>query len=72
MGRTVSDVNVGGSPQEVETARPNVRIFFGTERHDGFSTIRLAELVRATNGQPMVRDNYVPPMLHLAAAPFLP
>ena len=71
VGRTVSDVNAGGSPQEVETARPNLRIFFGTERHDGFSTIRLAELVRRPNGQPMVRDNYVPPMLHLAAAPFL-
>jgi type VI secretion system protein ImpJ len=71
VGRTVSDVNAGGSPQEVETARPNVRIFFGTERHDGFSTIRLAELVRRPNGQPMVRDNYVPPVLHLAAAPFL-
>jgi type VI secretion system protein ImpJ len=71
LGRTVSDVNGGGSPQEVDTARPNIRIFFGNERHDGFSTIRLAELVRKPNGQPMVRDNYVPPVLHLAAAPFL-
>ena len=69
--RTVSDVNAGGSPQEVETARPNLRVFFGSERHDGFSTIRLAELVRRANGQPMVRDNYVPPVLHLSAAPFL-
>ena len=31
----------------------------------------MAELVGAQNGRPMVRDNYVPPVLHIAAAPFL-
>src|SRR5204862_449764 len=60
-----------GSPQEIEIARPNLRIFFGGERQDGFETIRIAELVRRPNGQPMVRDNYVPPVLHIGAAPFI-
>ena len=56
----------------VDAARPNLRIFFGNERHDGFSTIRVAELVRRANGQPMVRDNYVPPVLHVSAGALSP
>ena len=67
----VPDLNSGSSPQEVECARPNLRIFFGGERQDGFTTLRIAELVRQSNGQPMIRDNYVPPILHVSAAPFL-
>jgi type VI secretion system protein ImpJ len=69
--RTVTDVNTGSSPQEVEALLPNVRVFFGGERQDGFETIRVAEIARRPNGQPMVRDNYVPPVLHVAAAPFI-
>jgi type VI secretion system protein ImpJ len=67
----VPDMNIGGSAQEVEWGRPNLRVLFGSERKDGYFTIRVAELVRKANGQPMVRDNYVPPVLHVDAAPFL-
>jgi type VI secretion system protein ImpJ len=66
-----NDTNTGTSPQELEWARPNLRVFFGKERQDGFVTIRVAELVRQASGQPIVRDNYVPPVLRIDAAPFL-
>lgn len=69
--RSVPDYNTGTSPAELEFARPNVRVFFGKERQDGFATIRIAELVRQSNGQPIIRDNYVPPVLHVSTAPFL-
>jgi type VI secretion system protein ImpJ len=69
--RTVPDFNTGGSPQELEWARPNVRLFFGKERQEGFASIRIAEIVRQSNGQPILRDNYVPPVLHMSAAAFL-
>jgi type VI secretion system protein ImpJ len=69
--QTVLDANSGGSSQELEWARPNLRLFFTGERLDGFSVIRVAEIVRESNGQPLVRDNYVPPVLHLEASPFL-
>jgi type VI secretion system protein ImpJ len=71
MVHSFPDLNDGGSPQEVEWARPNIRLFFGKERQDGFMAIRVAELVRQSNGQPMIRDNYVPPVLHVSASPFL-
>jgi type VI secretion system protein ImpJ len=67
----VPDVNTGTSLQEIEYARPNLRVFFGGEAQDGFSTIRVAELVRQANGQVIARDNHVPAVLHISAAPFL-
>ncbi|HEX3595081.1 MAG TPA: type VI secretion system baseplate subunit TssK [Polyangiaceae bacterium] len=69
--RNVVDANDGASPQEVDFARPTFRVLFGRERTEGFTVIRLAELVRTQAGQVIVRDNYVPPVLHLSAAPFL-
>lgn len=67
----VADSNSGTSPQDVDYARPNLRLFFGNERRDGFSTIRVAELVRQANGQPILRDNYIAPVLQISSAPFL-
>jgi type VI secretion system protein ImpJ len=67
----VSDLNTGTSPLEIEWCRPNLRVFVGNERRDGYSTIRIAELVRQGSGQTIVRDNYVPPVLHIETAPFL-
>lgn len=68
---SVLDSNTGSSPQELEWARPDLRILFGNERRDGFVTLRLAELVRQENGQLVVLDTRVPPVLDLTAAPFL-
>jgi type VI secretion system protein ImpJ len=65
------DTNTGSAAQEVEWARPNLRILFGNERRDGFVTLRVAELIRQDTGQFVVLDTRVPPVLNLAAAPFL-
>jgi type VI secretion system protein ImpJ len=65
------DTNTGGAAQEVEWARPNLRILFGNERRDGFVTLRVAELIRQDTGQFVVLDTRVPSVLNLAAAPFL-
>ncbi|HLV65223.1 MAG TPA: type VI secretion system baseplate subunit TssK [Polyangiaceae bacterium] len=69
--RTVVDANSGVSAQELEWAQPNLQILFGGERMEGFSTIRVAELLRQENGQFQVLDTRIPPVLHLHAAPFL-
>ncbi len=66
-----ADVNTGGSPQPIDIARPNVRILFGDERRDGFDTVRIAQLVRAANGQVVLREAYVPPVVRISASPFL-
>jgi type VI secretion system protein ImpJ len=69
--RSVPDLNSGGSVEELEWARPNVRLFIGNERRDGYSVVRVAELIRQATGRAIVRDNHVPPVLHLEASPFL-
>jgi type VI secretion system protein ImpJ len=69
--QSVPDSNTGASPQEVEWARPNLRVLFGTERRDGFITLLVAELVRQDTGQFVILDTRVPPVLKLSAAPFL-
>jgi type VI secretion system protein ImpJ len=68
---SVNDVNTGAAPLDIEIGRPNLRIFLGNERREGFSTIRICELIRQGTGQAIVRDNYVPPVLHIDAAPFI-
>jgi len=68
---SVPDSNSGASPQEVEWARPNLRILFGNERRDGFVTLLVTELLRQETGQFLIVDTRVPPVLKLAAAPFL-
>src|SRR5690606_20651349 len=69
--RQVPDLNTGGTTEEVEWARPNLRLFIGNERRDGYSVVRIAELIRQATGRAIVRDNHVPPVLHLEASPFL-
>jgi type VI secretion system protein ImpJ len=71
MTRQVVDVNTGSSPQELEWAQPNLRIFFGDERKDGFATLCVAIILRQENGTFHIQDTYVPPVLDLKTAPFL-
>lgn len=68
--RTVRDVS-GGAEGEVEWARPDLRLFFGDELQEGYTTLRIAELVRDPSGNAILRDNHVPPVLRLSSAPFL-
>jgi type VI secretion system protein ImpJ len=67
----VADYNTGGAAQDVDVALPNLRIFFGPERRDRVLSLQVAQLVRQAGGQVILRDNYVPPVLHVSAAPFL-
>jgi type VI secretion system protein ImpJ len=69
--RSVADFNTGGAIQEVEVATPNLRIFFGSEPREKMSSLPVAQLVRQAGGRVIVRDNYVPPVLRISAAPFL-
>jgi type VI secretion system protein ImpJ len=69
--QNVADFNTGGAVQEVEVAVPNLRILFGTERQEKFSTFPVVQLVRQSGGRVIVRDNFVPPVLRISAAPFL-
>jgi type VI secretion system protein ImpJ len=68
---TTVDANTGGAAQEVEHAVANVRVVFGSERRERMTTLPVAELVRQADGRIVVRDTFVPPVLDIAAAPFV-
>lgn len=67
----VDDFNTGASPQEVEFAVPNLRVVFGHERRERTVAIPVAQLVRQADGKVALRDTFVPPVLHVTAAPLL-
>jgi type VI secretion system protein ImpJ len=71
LAYSAADFNTGGAVQEVEVAVPSLRVLFGGERQDRFSVLPVAQLVRTSNGRVIVRDNFVPPVLRISAAPFL-
>ena len=68
---TLPDVNSGTAPQAIDVARPNLRVFFGDERRDGFDTIRIARLARSASGAVVLDTSYVPPVLRVSASPYL-
>jgi len=69
--RLVRDTNDALSDAEVEWASPNLRIFFGDEPQHGYSTIRIAEIVRDGAGNAILRDTFVAPVSSLGASSFL-
>ncbi len=69
--REVVDEVGQAEPQPVPWARPRPRILFGEEAQGSACKIQIAELVRSSAGDVMIRDTFVPPTLHLDAAPFV-
>jgi len=68
---TVADVNSGTEERSVDWARHNLRILFGEERRERFDVLRIGQLARATSGAAALREQFVPPVLHIGASTFL-
>ena len=69
--RRVVDQNDGNQEQEVPWASPAVRILFGDEPRDGYATLQVADLIRSSSGQVILRDTFIPPVTRVAASTFL-
>jgi type VI secretion system protein ImpJ len=48
-----------------------VVLLFGDEPRTDFDTIKIAEIVRETSGRLVVNDAYIPPVVQVAASPFI-
>ncbi len=57
--------------REVLVARPNLTFLTGEDSRDQFVTIKIAEVTNSGDGSFRLRSEYVPPVLHLGASPFL-
>ncbi len=68
---SVLDVNTGAGEHQVQYARPNPTLLFGEERRDGFDTLRIAQIVRAPTGTPVLRESFIPAVLRVGASGYL-
>lgn len=66
-GTLVKDETSGTNEQPLSFARPNLRIIFDDELRDGFTAIKIAQLERTTTGQIKISEEYIPPILKVAA-----
>jgi type VI secretion system protein ImpJ len=68
---TMSDETTGDNEQQLAFAHGNLRLLFGDELTDGYSSIKVAELERTATGQLKLAENYIPPALNIRASPWL-
>jgi type VI secretion system protein ImpJ len=65
------DEVTGENEQQLAFARSNLRLVFANELSDGYSSIKIAELIRTATGQIKAAESYVPPSLNVTASPWL-
>jgi type VI secretion system protein ImpJ len=67
----VTDETTGQNDQQIAFAHSNLRLMFDDELRDGYSSIKIAELLRTTTGQFAFNENYIPPALNVEASAWL-
>lgn len=67
----VTDETTGDNERQIALARSNLRLLFGNEQRDGYSAVKIAEVVRTATGQLTFTETFVPPALDVAASPWL-
>jgi type VI secretion system protein ImpJ len=69
--RMFSDENTGDEEKPVQVARRTFRLIFEDEYRDGFSTLRIAQVIRNAAGLPTVNPRFIPPCLNISASEYL-
>jgi type VI secretion system protein ImpJ len=69
--RMFTDENTGDDEKPVQVARRTFRVLFGDDYRDGYSTLRIAQVIRNAAGIPILNPRFVAPCLSLAASPYL-
>jgi type VI secretion system protein ImpJ len=68
---SVADANTGTNDREIASAVKDLRILFEGEPLDDFVTLKIATLGRTATGSFTLKENYIPPCLHIGASPYL-
>src|SRR5687768_1753852 len=66
-----ADDNTGADAREIEVAAPNLQLRLGSESLDGFTAVRIAEVVRTPAGTYAFDERFMPTSLRLVPAPAL-
>jgi type VI secretion system protein ImpJ len=69
--RKIVDMTGEAADLNMAFARRNLTVLFGNESLDDYDAIKIAEIVRDAGGALLVSEAYIPPVLTIAASPFL-
>jgi len=69
--RPVIDVTLGSDEKVIQVATKSLRILFGGENLDGFTTLRIARVVLSPEGTYTLSPDFIPPVLDIAASDYL-
>ncbi len=69
--RMMTDENAGDEEKAVQVARRIFRLVFEGEYRDGFSALRIAQIIRNAAGMPVLNPKFVAPCLNLASSKYL-
>lgn len=70
-GAMVKDETSGTNEQPIAYAKSNLRLIFDDELRDGFTSIKIAELMRTPTGQLKISEEYIPPILKISGSVWL-
>ncbi|MBX7222644.1 MAG: type VI secretion system baseplate subunit TssK [Blastocatellia bacterium] len=68
---TAIDETTGENEMQLPFAVGNFRFLVGNQVREGFSALKVAEVVRSTTGQFQLNDNFLPPLLNVGASLWL-
>jgi type VI secretion system protein ImpJ len=69
--RTFADENTGDDEKPVQVARRAFRVLFEDDYRDGFSTLRIAQVMRNAAGIPVLNPRFIAPCLSLDSSAYL-
>lgn len=64
----VVDENSGLDQRRIGVAKPNFQIRFSDEMLEDFSVLKIAEIVRSSDNEFVLNDNFIPPTLNVNAS----
>ena len=67
----IADDVFGTQRKEIELGGNNFQLLFGGESLDNFTTLQIARLKRAANGQINLQENHIQPLLQIGGSRFL-
>ena len=64
-------MNSGDEEKEIQVGRRGFRLLFGDEYRDGFTSFRIAQVLRSPSGSAILNTKFVAPCLDLSASSYL-
>jgi type VI secretion system protein ImpJ len=69
--RMVIDATLGTDEKAIQVGKKSLRLLFGVESLDGFTTLRISQIGRSPGGTYILNDKFVPPLLDIVASDYL-